>query len=53
MAWLESGIRIKDVADLLGHSSIAVTGEVYGHTSDTTARAAVDVLADQLGLLDL
>jgi integrase len=53
VAWLESGIRIKDVADLLGHSSIAVTGEVYGHTSDTTARAAVDVLADQLGLLDL
>ena len=22
------------VADLLGHSSIAITGDVYGHTSD-------------------
>jgi integrase len=22
------------VADLLGHSSISVTGDVYGHTSD-------------------
>lgn len=53
MAWLESGVHIKAVADLLGHSSIAVTGDVYGHTSDTTARAAGDVLSDELGLLDL
>lgn len=53
VAWMESGVHIKAVADLLGHSSIAVTGDVYGHTSDTTARAAVDVLSDQLGLLDL
>ena len=43
--WLESGVHIKAVADLLGHSSIAITGDVYGHTSDDTARAAVDVLA--------
>jgi hypothetical protein len=35
------------------HSSITVTGGVYGQTSDTTARTAVDALADQLGLLDL
>jgi hypothetical protein len=48
---LEAHVAIN--ADLLGHSSIAVTGDVYGHTSDNTARAAVDVLADQLGLLDL
>ena len=40
--WLESGVHIKAVADLLGHSSIAITGDVYGHTSDDTARAAVD-----------
>ena len=38
------------VADLLGHSSIAITGDVYGHTSDDTARAAVDGLAGRLGL---
>lgn len=38
VAWLESGIRIKAVSDLLGHSSIAITGDVYGHTSDDTAR---------------
>jgi integrase len=41
------------VADLLGHSSISITGDVYGHTSDTTARAAVDALANQPALLGL
>jgi integrase len=43
-------IVIKAVADLLGHSSISITGDVYGHTSDDTARAAVDHLAGWLGL---
>src|ERR1700716_2304635 len=47
---LESGVHIKAVADLLGHPSIAITGDVYGHTSDDTARAAVDGLAGRLGL---
>lgn len=49
-AWLEGGVHIKAVADLLGHSSIAVTGDIYGHAEDATARAAVDGLADSLGL---
>ncbi len=35
VAWLETGVHIKAVADLLGHSSIAITGDIYGHTSDT------------------
>jgi integrase len=52
VAWLESGVHIKAVADLLGHSSVAITGDVYGHTSDSTARAAVDGLADHLGISD-
>jgi len=39
--WLERGVRIKAVAHLLGHSSIAITGDVYGHASDDTARTAV------------
>jgi integrase len=50
VAWLEAGVHIKAVADLLGHSSIAITGDVYGHTSEDTARAAVDGLAGRLGL---
>jgi hypothetical protein len=37
-------VHIKAVAALLGHSSIAITGDVYGHTSDSTARAAVEGL---------
>jgi integrase len=48
--WLESGVHIKAVADLLGHSSIAITGDVYGHTSDHSARAAIDGRAQRLGL---
>ena len=50
VAWLEQGVHIKAVADLLGHSSIAVTGDVYGHTSDDTARAAVEGLIGTLGI---
>ncbi|WP_099024713.1 tyrosine-type recombinase/integrase [Mycolicibacterium palauense] len=50
VAWLEAGVHIKAVADLLGHSSIAITGDVYGHTSDDTARAAVEGLSKVLGL---
>jgi integrase len=47
---LESGVHIKAVADLLGHSSISITGDIYGHTSDDTARAAVERLSGALGL---
>lgn len=50
VAWLDAGVHIKAVADLLGHSSIAITGDAYGHTSEETARAAVDGLAERLGL---
>jgi integrase len=49
-AWLESGVHIKQVSDLLGHSSVAITGDVYGHGSDQSARAAVDGLSGALGL---
>jgi hypothetical protein len=31
-------------------SSIAITGDIYGHTSDATTRAAIDGLSDALGL---
>jgi integrase len=52
VAWLESGVHIKAVADLLGHSSIAITGDVYG-TSDDVARAAIDGLAVRLGFVNI
>jgi integrase len=50
VSWLEAGAYIKAVADLLARSSIAATGDVYGHPNDDTARAAVDGLAGRLGL---
>lgn len=50
VAWLEQGVHIKAVADLLGHGSIAVTGDIYGHSSDETTKAAIDGLTSQLGL---
>ncbi len=49
-SWLEGGVHIKAVADLLGHSSIAITGDVYGYVSDDTARAAILGLAKTLGV---
>jgi integrase len=50
VAWLEAGVHIKAVADLLGHSSISITGDIYGHTLDATTRAAIDGLTSALGL---
>jgi integrase len=50
VGWLESGIHIKAVADLLGHSSTSITGDIYGRTTDDTARAAVDGWSGALGL---
>ncbi len=50
VGWLEAGVHIKAVADMLGHSSISITGDIYGHTSDDTARAAVDGWSGALGL---
>jgi integrase len=50
VGWLEAGVHIKAVADLLGHSSISITGDIYGHTTDTAARGAVDGWSNALGL---
>jgi integrase len=44
------GVHIKAVANLLGHSSIAITGDIYGHASDAATRSAVDGLSEVLGL---
>ena len=46
--WLESGIHIKQVADLLGHYSTSITGDIYGHGSDDGARRAIEKLGEQL-----
>ncbi len=52
VAWLEAGVHIKAVADLLGHSSISITGDIYGHTTPTQARTAVDALERAMGVVE-
>jgi hypothetical protein len=48
----EVGQRPRDQKGLevLGHSSISVTGDTYGQTTDTAARGAVDGWSGALGL---
>jgi hypothetical protein len=46
VAWLESAVHITAVADLLRHTTIAITGDVYGGT----ARVAVAGLSGAFGI---
>ncbi|PZS03279.1 MAG: site-specific integrase [Pseudonocardiales bacterium] len=48
-AMLEAGVPLKTVSELLGHSSVAITGDVYGHVSDDATRTAVERLSVALG----
>ncbi len=45
---LTNGVPLKVVSDLLGHSGISVTADVYGHVSPDVSRTAVDVLGAAL-----
>ena len=47
--WLRQGVGLQTVSDLLSHSSVAITGDVYGHVMPETASAASDVMAGLLG----
>ena len=47
---LENGVHLKAVSELLGHASIAITADIYGHVSDETARGAMAALSDAIGL---
>jgi integrase len=49
-AWLENGVNLKAVSELLGHADIRITADCYGHVSEETSRAAMNTLADVLGL---
>lgn len=48
-ALLEAGVPLVTVSEILGHSSVAITGDVYGHVSTHGARAAMDVLGAEFG----
>lgn len=39
---LESGVNTKVVSDLLGHSNISTTLNIYSHTSNDLKRECVD-----------
>ena len=47
--WLENGTHLRAVADLLGHSSTRITGDVYAHTATSRVRA-MDVLGSALAM---
>jgi integrase len=46
---LTHGVPLKVVSEILGHSSIAITGDVYGHVAPDVSREAPDILGDVLG----
>ena len=39
---LESGVDIKTISDILGHSGVEITMNIYSHPSDTSKRKAVE-----------
>jgi len=45
---LSAGVPLKVVSDLLGHSGISITADVYGHVSPDVSRSAVDLLGSTL-----
>jgi integrase len=46
--WLETGLPLKLVQELLGHASMTITADVYSHILPEYRRAAADVLAAHL-----
>ena len=43
---LTRGIPLKVASEILGHSSIAITGDTYGHVSPDVTRQAMSTLGD-------
>lgn len=45
---LENGVPLKIVSEILGHASVAITGDIYGHVAPEVSRQAVAKLAAAL-----
>ena len=45
---LNAGVPLKVVSEIPGHSSIAITGDIYGHVSPDVSREAMDLLGHSL-----
>ena len=46
--WLEAGLPLKLVQELLGHASMTIRADVYSHILPADRRQAADVLAAHL-----
>jgi phosphodiesterase/alkaline phosphatase D-like protein len=46
---LAAGVPLHTVSELLGHSFVAVTGDVHGHAANQGARSAVQRLSAAMG----
>jgi integrase len=49
--WLAAGVDISIVSKLLGHSSIAITADIYGHMLKGVGQRAVDGAAELIAQL--
>ena len=45
---LSGGVPLKVVSDILGHASVAITGDIYGHVAPDVSREAVAKLSAAL-----
>ena len=45
---LANGVPLKVVSEIMGHSSVSITGDIYGHVSPDISVAAMQVLSDAL-----
>ena len=48
-AALGAGVPLTVVSQMLGHSSVSITGDVYGHVLDGMKRDAAEAIAAALG----
>ena len=46
---LAQGVPMKPVSDILGHTDIRTTLNIYGHTDDEQKRLAAEKMADLFG----
>ena len=45
---LEAGVSLKTVQEVLGHSNISTTGDIYSHVTERMQREAADKVGDLL-----
>jgi len=45
---LANGVPLKVVSEIMGHSSVSITGDIYGHVYPEISVSAMQVLSDAL-----